>query len=246
MTRSVTRMTIEDAEHYTEEQRAAIIASYPAHERDARVKGIPSMGSGRVFPVPEDEIICDPFAVPEDWAQIAGMDFGWDHPTAATRLAHDRDNDIIYLIAEYQKREATPVIHAAALKPWGDWLPMAWPHDGLQHDKQSGKQLKAAYQEQGLQMLPEKATFQDGSYGLEAGVLEMLDRMQTGRWKVFSTCQGWISEFRLYHRVDGIIQPIRDDLISSSRYAYMMRRFATTKPKPKEFSRGRNTSWMSL
>jgi phage terminase large subunit-like protein len=49
---SVTTMTIDDAEHYSPEQRAAIIASYPAHERDARVKGIPSLGSGRVFPSP--------------------------------------------------------------------------------------------------------------------------------------------------------------------------------------------------
>lgn len=246
MSRSVTRMTIEDAEHYTEEQRAAIIASYPPHEREARTKGIPSMGSGRVFPVPEDEITCDPMPIPETWAQIVGLDFGWDHPTAATRLAHDRDNDVIYVTAEYAKREATPVIHAAAVKPWGEWIPVAWPHDGLQHDKQSGKELKQAYVEQGLNMLPEKATFTDGGYGLEAGVIEMLDRMQTGRWKVFSTCQLWFREYRLYHRLEGIIQPIRDDVISSSRYGYMMRRFAETKPQPRTKTRGANTSWMSL
>ena len=41
----VTTMTIDDAEHYTPEQRTAIIASYPAHEREARTRGIPSLGS---------------------------------------------------------------------------------------------------------------------------------------------------------------------------------------------------------
>ena len=48
-------MTIDDAEHYTPEQRAAIISSYPEHEREARAKGIPVLGSGRVFPVAEEE-----------------------------------------------------------------------------------------------------------------------------------------------------------------------------------------------
>ena len=223
-------MTIDDAEHYTPEQRAAIIASYPEHEREARVKGIPSMGSGRVFPISEEEITCAPFAIPAHWPQINGLDFGWDHPFAATNLAHDRDADIVYVCKEYAQREATPVIHAAAIKPWGSWIPCAWPHDGLQHDKGSGEALKAQYAAQDLNMLAEKATFEDGSNGVEAGIMDMLDRMQTGRWKVFSTCGGWFGEFRLYHRKDGLIVKERDDRISSSRYGLMMLRHARTKP----------------
>lgn len=231
MSRSVTQMTIDDAEHYTPEQRAAIIASYPPHEREARVKGIPSMGSGRVFPIPEEEITCDPFPIPAHWPQIIGIDFGWDHPTAACRLAWDRDQDVVYVTAEYAKREATPVIHAAAIKPWGAWIPVAWPHDGLQHDKGSGEALRDQYAAQGLNMLPEKATFVDGGNGVEAGVMDMLDRMQTNRWRVFSTCGGWFGEFRLYHRVDGLIVKERDDRMSASRYALMMLREAIIEPR---------------
>lgn len=231
MSRSVTQMTIDDAEHYTPEQRKEIIASYPEYEREARIKGIPSMGSGRVFPVAEEAITCEPIRVPEHWPQINGMDFGWDHPFAAMRLAWDRDNDTIYLTGEYAQRETTPVIHAAAIKPWGEWIPCAWPHDGLQHDKGSGDALRAQYKAQGLNTLPDKATFVDGSNGVEAGVMDMLDRMQTGRWKVFSTCGGWLQEFRLYHRVDGLIVKERDDRISASRYGLMMLRFAKTQPR---------------
>lgn len=51
MTRHVTFMTIDDAEHYTPQQRAAIVSAYPAHEREARARGIPVLGSGRIFPV---------------------------------------------------------------------------------------------------------------------------------------------------------------------------------------------------
>jgi phage terminase large subunit-like protein len=36
----VTQMTIEDAEHYSVDERQAVIASYPAHEREARAKGV--------------------------------------------------------------------------------------------------------------------------------------------------------------------------------------------------------------
>ena len=54
MSRHITQMTLDDAEHYTDEDRAEIIASYLPHEREARARGIPQLGSGRVFPVPED------------------------------------------------------------------------------------------------------------------------------------------------------------------------------------------------
>lgn len=247
--RAVINMTIEDAEHYTPEQRKQIIESYPAHEREARTKGIPSLGSGRIFPVLEENIVVDPFEIPKFWPQIGGIDFGWDHPTAGAHLAWDRDNDVVYVIRDYRQREETPVIHAAALKVWGEWMPWSWPHDGLQHDKGSGEQIADQYRKQGLNMLPSRATFNDGTNGVEAGVSEMLVRMQTGRWKVFSTARNWLEEFRLYHRDDGKIVKERDDVLSASRYAFMMLRYAETKPLPAGRYRGRaggsSSSWMA-
>ena len=229
--RHVTTMTIDDAGHYTDEDKQRIIASYPPHEREARTKGIPSLGSGRIFPIAEEDIVIDPIPISKHWAQLGGIDFGWDHPFGAARCAWDRDNDVFYVIANYRQREATPIIHAAALREWGNWLPFAWPHDGLQHSKDSGEQLAEQYKRQGLSLLPERATFDDGTNGVEAGVSEMLQMMQTGRWKVFSNCVEWIEEFRLYHRKDGKIVKERDDVLSASRYALMMKRFAITKPK---------------
>lgn len=229
--RTVITMTIDDAEHYTPEQRAQIIAGYPAHEREARANGVPILGSGRVFPIEESAVAIDPFEIPRHWPQIGGLDFGWDHPSAGVRMAWDRDNDVLYVTKTHRAREQTPVLFAAAVKPWGDWLPWAWPHDGLQHDKGSGEQLAKQYREQGLETLPERATFEDGTNGLEAGVLEMLDRMQTGRLKVFRTETLWFEEFRMYHRKDGLIVKERDDLMSATRYAMMMRRHAIVEPR---------------
>ena len=248
----VTTMTIDDAEHYTPEQRTAIIASYPAHEREARTRGIPSLGSGRIFPIEESLITIEPFDIPAHWVQICGIDFGWDHPSAATRLAWDRDDDVIYVTSAHRQKEQRPLLFASTVKPWGDWLPWAWPHDGLQHDKGSGEALADQYKAQGLKMLPDKATHAPkdsdkegtGGNGVEAGVLEMLDRMQTGRWKVFSHLSDWFEEFRMYHRKDGKIVKEMDDLLSSSRYAMMMKRFAITKPAKQRTASNAPRSWM--
>ena len=103
---------------------------------------------------------------------------------------------------------------------------------GLQHDKGSGEQLAQQYRKQGVAMLPEHATFLDGTNGVEAGVSEMLTRMQTGRLKVAAHLADWWEEFRLYHREAkgplGIPQivKINDDLLSASRYAMMCLRYA--------------------
>lgn len=224
-------MTIDDAEHYTPERRKEIVDGYLPHEREARAKGIPVLGSGRIFPIEEGRIVVDPIPIPVHWPQINGLDFGYDHPFAAINLALDRDADCVYLCKEYAEREATPVIHAASVKPWGKWIPCAWPHDGLQHDKGSGIVLKTQYQDQGLEMLSEKAEWPEGGNGVEAGLIDMLDRMQTGRFKVFKSLGGWLSEFRIYHRDEGQIVKIKDDRISASRYALMMLRHAKVKPK---------------
>lgn len=227
MSRYVVSMTIDDVDHYSAEEKARIVASYPPHEREARAKGIPTMGSGRIFPIEEASITVDPVVIPKHWAQINGMDFGWDHPFATVNLCWDRDADCVYVTRAYRQKEATPVIHAASIKPWGEWIPCAWPHDGYQHDKGSGDQLAEQYRKQGLNMLPEHATHAEGGFGVEAGIMEMLDRMQTGRLKVFSNLKEWFEEFRLYHRLEGKIVKERDDLMSATRIGVMMLRHAT-------------------
>lgn len=230
MTRHVTTMTIDDAPHISAAQRQEIINSYPEHEKEARTKGIPSLGSGRVFPITEESIVCDPFEIPKHWAQLNGLDFGWDHPFAAANCAWDRDADVFYVCKTYRESKATPPIHAAAIRPWGAWIPCAWPADGLQTGKGDGKALSSLYEDQQLEMLAEFATHETGGVSVEAAVMDMLERMQTGRWKVFRGLNEWLEEFRLYHRKNGQIVKLRDDLLSASRYALMMKRFAITKP----------------
>lgn len=225
--RALVQMTIDDVDHYTPERRAEIIAGYPPHEREARSKGIPTLGSGRIFPVTDELVTVKPFSIPGHWYQIVGLDFGWDHPTAAVHCAWDRDADDFYVINAYRQKEQTPVVHSSAVKKWGTWLNVAWPHDGMQHDKGSGDQLAQIYRDEGLRMLPEHATHPSGGFGVEAGVQEMLLSMQAGHFKVFQHLEQWFAEFRMYHRKEGKIVKRADDLMAATRYAWMMKRFST-------------------
>ena len=241
-------MEIWDVDHYTQEEKEAIVASYLPHERAARAQGIPQLGSGRIYPIDEEQIKEKAKEMPDIWKRIVGLDFGGsDHPTAAVWVAYDADADSFFVYDCYKQKVppgqapegGNAIIHAAAIKPRGDWIPVAWPHDGLQHDKGSGKEIRRQYADQGLNMLDEHATWEDGGYGVEAGTQLIYDLMITGRFKVAEHLEDWLQEFRLYHRKDGKIVKEFDDLMDATRYAIMMVREAKTKPRSKkiEFAR---------
>jgi phage terminase large subunit-like protein len=246
--RTVISATIDDALHFTGAEREQIASSYRPHERDARTKGVPVLGSGRIFPVSEELIACDAIEIPGHWPRIGAMDFGWDHPFAAVELAWDRDNDTVYVTKAYRIREATPVIHAAALKSWGNSLQWCWPRDGRRETLEgAGIALAEQYRAQGLDMLHLHAQFQDGSVSVEAGLLQLLTRMESGRFKVFRHLNDWFDEFRLYHRKDGKVFKERDDLMSATRYGEMMLRYASpTKRKVYEPRAVGPGAWMGV
>lgn len=231
--------TWDDAPHLGKEEKARQIASYPAHERDARTKGIPMMGEGAVYPVPDEDIACDPFRIPDYFARIAGIDFGISHPTGVCWLAHDRDSDIVYIYDAYQRSGEAVPYHADAIKDRGDWIPVAWPHDGLQRDKGTAEPLKKQYAARGVNMLHESARWsakKGGSQSKESAASEVLDRMMTGRFKVFSNLNIWFEQKRMYHRKDGVIQPVRDDVLRAGDYALMMLRYAVPSRRPKVYT----------
>lgn len=237
----VVHMTLEDAAHYTPEERTRLIAAYPEHERAARTRGVPIMGSGLIYPVDEATIRVPAFAIPRHWPRIVGLDFGYDHPTAASWLAWDRDTDTVYVTDEYRERQLTPVLHAAAVKARGAWIPVAWPHDGVAHDKGGGEPLAKQFKDQGCNMLPEKATHPpldgqvegSGGYSVEAGILAIYDRMQTGRLRVFEHLAKTFEELRMYHRINGQICKEDDDIMDAMRAGHMMLRHAKVRPLPK-------------
>jgi hypothetical protein len=153
---------------------------------------------------------------------------GYDHPTAAVKLAWDRDSDCVYVTNVHRSNDMTILQHASAMRAWGPKMAWAWPHDAMSHDRSSGETFAELYRRQGLNMIFEKASFEDGGNGLEAGIAMLHDRMESGRLKVFDHLGEWFEEFRQYHRKDGRIVKVQDDLLSATRYGVMMLRFAAT------------------
>jgi hypothetical protein len=240
-TRIVVRMRMQDAGHLAdEERRKALLATFPEHQRRARIDGLPMMGSGAVFEDVRLEDLLEPLRASggeiihgthgpidtSNWAMLWAIDFGISHPFAAVLLAHDRDYDVVYVLAELRIKGGIPAQHAARMKAIAANVKVAWPHDGTQRDKGSGDQLAEIYKREGLQMLPQHATLPGGGYSTEAGIMEMLVRMRSDRLKVAAGCLDWQDEFQGYHRKDGLIVKTNDDLLSATRVGIMQLRSA--------------------
>lgn len=222
----------EDAPHLPDAEKEQLKMSYPVHERETRTSGTPLLGSGAIFPVSDDLLITEPVEIKKWWRRINGVDFGIDHPAAGAFCALDPEGDGTFYVYDcYKSPGETPVYHAAAMKKHGDWIPTAWPHDGFIRDKGSGTPLKNQYRSFGLFMLKEHAHYADDRENfLEPSLIEMYEWMRTGRFKVFSSCAKWFEEKRMYHRRDGQVVKKSDDILSATRYAFIMRRFARTQP----------------
>jgi hypothetical protein len=47
--------------------------------------------------------------------------------------------------------------------------------------------------------------FEDGSIAQGTDIMDILDRMQTGLWRIFRHLNDWFDALQLYHREDGKI-----------------------------------------
>jgi len=217
----------DDAPHLSDKVKTELLASFPAHQRDMRTKGVPMLGHGRIYDMAEEDITCPSFDIPPHWWVIDGMDFGWDHPQAQIQLVEDRDNGVFYITRVWKQRQVKPSDAWSSTKSWSATVPTAWPADGLNHEKGSAKQQKSYYEDEGFNMLADHAQWPDGGNGVEAGITEIRNLMLNGKFKVFAGLRGFFDEFLQYHRdANGHISKTQDDVMDAVRYAYMMRRFS--------------------
>jgi len=218
--------------HLTNERIKEKLAETHPAERELRSQGIPLAGDSMIFPVPDDQIACDPFKIPDDWYEILAVDFGGDHPFAVIKYAFDPNGKkkTAYIVDAQKHRRMTISQEASIIKGMGgDKIPVAWPHDGNKQDKQSGKPIADLYRDEGVEMLdrcfsnPPEPFKEEGSggQGIDAGLKKMYWAMTEGRFKVFRNLTDWFKEKGSYHKKDGQAVAINDDLMSASRYGYM-------------------------
>jgi hypothetical protein len=216
--------------HLTLDVQEMMLDGIPEHEQDMRKKGVPMFGEGLVFPIKESRIKI-PIASGDGAGltsksylkYIRAIDLGINHPTAIVWLAFDPEIDCIYLLKCYAERGDAAAVHAAAANAYMEFAPIVFPHDIDMREKGSGKTLRRYYSEAGLSNSLDFKN-KDGSIFVEPGIQELYDRMKTGRFKVVDTPENepFFREMRQYHREDGKIVPLDDDVISAVRYGAMM------------------------
>lgn len=210
-TRAVVMATWDDAPHLTDPMKRAMLETYPAFQRDARSKGIPQLGSGAIYPIPESEIVVEPFDIPSHWPRVYALDVGWNR-TAALWLAHDRETQTVYLYAEHYRGQAEPSVHAAAIRAKGEWIPGVIDPAARGRSQRDGEQLIKEYRDLGLKL-------QEAENAREAGIQMVYERLSGGRLKVFKTLQNYLQEYRLYRRDEkGQIVKANDHLMDAKRY----------------------------
>ena len=216
--------TWDDAPHLDEETMRELLASIPKWQHDMRSRGIPVMGEGLIYDIDEREIIMDPIDIPDHWRTVCGLDIGITHPTAAVWTAYDAASDTMYIYDCYYQTDSIPAMHAMAINSRGSWIPVILPHDADNVERGSGKTVAEYYREAGVNAQVETFYNPIGADGkrnnfVEPGILDLLQRMKTGRLKIFSTCGRVFEEMRRYHRKDGKIVKKFDDVLDAMRYS---------------------------
>ncbi|RTL00420.1 MAG: hypothetical protein EKK59_04490 [Neisseriaceae bacterium] len=201
----------DDVPHLSADMKVRMLSEAETHLRESRSKGIPSIGSGAIYPVPEDEILVDPFDIPAHWPRVYGLDVGWNR-TAAVWGARDLEADVVYLYSEHYQGEQEPSTHVAGIKSRGSWIPGTIDPASRGRSQKDGEQLLQIYTDLGLNL-----TTADNSR--ESGLFEVHQRLATGRLKVFKTLRSWRGEYRIYHRDEkGHIVKKNDHLMDATRY----------------------------
>lgn len=219
--------TWDDVPHLDGQAKAELMASYPLFQRDARTKGIPQLGAGAIYPVPESDIVVPDMPIPDTWERAYGMDVGWNK-TAGVWGARDPVSRVIYLYSEHYQGREEPPIHAAAFKARGAWIKGVIDPASRGRSQKDGSQLIDDYIELGL--LISKAV-----NAVESGLLEVWSLLSGGQLKIFASLQNWLTEFRVYRRDEhGHVVKENDHLMDATRYLIVSGRdIMRTKPKPR-------------
>lgn len=210
----VVQATWDDAPHLSEQVKRELWGSIPPYQRDARSKGIPQLGSGAIYPLPESDIVISDFKIRAHYPRVYGMDVGWNR-TAAIWGAKDLESGIVYLYAEHYRGRAEPSVHVEGIKSRGVWIPGVIDPSARGRAQKDGVSLMSCYRDLGLNLETAINT-------REAGIYRVWQMLSSGKLKIFESCRKWREEFRMYRRdEDGKIVKENDHLMDAMRYLVM-------------------------
>lgn len=237
--KKIVQATWDDTNHLSKKEKDLLRQSLRPHEIEAREKGIPSIGTGKIYPIKEEDILTEPFAIPDTFKRCFGMDFGWTNPTAVVWGAIDPESGILYIYDCYAASQLSPAEHAEAIKLRGEYIAGVCDPAGGLSLQNNGISLIDLYAKSGIHL-----TKADNS--VEAGIMYVYELFKQGKVKVFSNLEPWLREFRLYRRNEkGLIVKRDDHLMDATRYMLVSGQvLARTKSATNLQIQHRSSSWI--
>lgn len=212
----VVMATWSDVPHLSPEKQEKYMAGIPPFQRDARSKGVPQLGAGAIFPVPESDITVEDFEIPAWWPRFYGLDVGWNF-TAAGFWAKNPDTGISYMfdcfkVSGKRPSEVVKEIEGRVGRIRGVIDPAA-----RGRGQSDGERLLLQYRDLGLDL-------GIANNAVESGLTHVWQAMVSGRFKVFKRKgEPALSEYRMYRRDEkGNVVKTNDHLMDGAwRYAYV-------------------------
>lgn len=218
------------APHLLESEKEDMRKRYFGAELIARTEGLPTIGEGQVYPIPFENFVCEPFAIPIYFQKAYGLDVGWNK-TAAVWGALDPTSGVTYIYSEHLNRREHAAVHAESIKARGDWIIGAVdPASEKMVNTADGNEIFTLYRNYGLNIF-------HANNAVEAGIYKVGMGLQEGSIKIFTSCLNTIKQLRMYRRtaegkIDKKSNP-EDDLCDALRYLIMSGMdFAAEEPDP--------------
>lgn len=215
------RITVWDVSFITPEKIQEMMNTYPERQWDMRLKGIPSIGRGAVFPHTEHEVkfFSADVVIEPHWKVAAAFDFGYlPDPHVVLFGALDTDNGIYYVFKEFCETEKTPAEIAGWIKRFAPSIPVIYPADGNRKQiAANGATLVDMFKAEGINMATRVEYGKAGER--ETGHTLMRTLFRQGQLFIGDNCPNWFREFRVYQYDEkGKTDHCQDHCIDACRY----------------------------
>ena len=220
MSKLIIGATLDDAPHISEEVRAEWFADMTPTERQARAAGVPSLGSGRIYPFADSDYVEEPWEFPVTWPLAFGID------VSQTRKAHvlaawDAATMTLHVFDSYLKKDTPIGVHVSMIHSVvggirgaraGRWIRGVGDLSAPVRDADRTNYLQA-YRKEGLLCYPAHKG------NVESGIAIVSQMFHHDQLKVSRSCTGLIDEIRQYQR-DKRQQIVKekDDRLDALRY----------------------------
>lgn len=182
--------------------------------RETRAIGAFASYAGSIYRTFGSHHVVEPFEVPQGWRRIAGIDFGWDHPTVCLFAAKDLTGRL-WVYDEYVQSQNSIEDHVEAIKH-------RWPGGADYGDIWADYAAAQERHEFAIRGLPTLSAHKDVISGI-AKVQQLLRNGMDGkpRLLISKNCKNLIREMRLYQwhpHIPNKVKKEDDDCCDALRY----------------------------